>query len=159
MSISSEISRIANNISDSLTAVAAKGVTVPAGSNSDDLAELIAEIDVPEAGTITNNTTLPAGSTSSGTVNRGSYIKIGAGSYNNDLYYHAQGNSGTMAITTSDDAGIISVDGYANINVTGINIPVPESGTNTFSVTVPNGTNDTVIFTFTVDANGNTTIE
>lgn len=44
MSIASEISRISQNVSDSLTAVAAKGVTVPSGSNSDDLAGLIAQI-------------------------------------------------------------------------------------------------------------------
>ena len=44
MSISSEISRISGNISDSLDAVAAKGVTVPSGSNSDDLPGLIAQI-------------------------------------------------------------------------------------------------------------------
>lgn len=44
MSISSEISRISGNISDALTAIAAKGVTVPAGSNSDDLADLIGSI-------------------------------------------------------------------------------------------------------------------
>ena len=44
MSISSEISRISGNISDSLDAVAAKGVTVPSGSTSDDLADLIEQI-------------------------------------------------------------------------------------------------------------------
>ena len=44
MSISSEINRISGNISDSLSAVATKGVTVPSGSNSDDLAGLIAQI-------------------------------------------------------------------------------------------------------------------
>ena len=44
MSIASEISRISGNVSDSLSAVAAKGVTVPSGSNSDDLAGLIAQI-------------------------------------------------------------------------------------------------------------------
>ena len=44
MSISSEIARITKNISDSLDAVAAKGVVVPSGSNSDDLPELIAQI-------------------------------------------------------------------------------------------------------------------
>lgn len=44
MSISSEISRIAGNVADSLDAVAAKGVTVPAGSTSDDLPGLIAQI-------------------------------------------------------------------------------------------------------------------
>ena len=44
MSISSEITRISGNVSDALTAIAAKGVTVPSGSNSDDLADLIAAI-------------------------------------------------------------------------------------------------------------------
>lgn len=44
MSISSEITRISTNVSDSLSAVAAKGVSIPQGSNSDDLAGLIADI-------------------------------------------------------------------------------------------------------------------
>lgn len=44
MSIASEISRISQNVSDALTAIANKGVTVPSGSNSDDLATLIAQI-------------------------------------------------------------------------------------------------------------------
>ena len=44
MSISSEITRLSGNVSDALTAIANKGVTVPSGSNSDDLATLIAQI-------------------------------------------------------------------------------------------------------------------
>ena len=44
MSIQSEIARLSKNISDSLDAVAAKGVTVPSGSNSDDLPGLIEAI-------------------------------------------------------------------------------------------------------------------
>ena len=44
MSIASEISRIQQNVTDSLTAVANKGVTVPAGSTSDDLPDLISQI-------------------------------------------------------------------------------------------------------------------
>lgn len=44
MSIQSEITRIAGNVSDALDAIANKGVTVPVGSNSDDLATLIAQI-------------------------------------------------------------------------------------------------------------------
>ena len=44
MSIASEISRISGNISSALTAISNKGVTVPSGSNSDDLADLIAQI-------------------------------------------------------------------------------------------------------------------
>lgn len=41
MSIRSEISRISDNVSDALNAIASKGVAVPQGSNSDDLAQLI----------------------------------------------------------------------------------------------------------------------
>jgi len=44
MSIASEISRIAQNVSDSFDAVVAKGVVVPSGSNSDDLPDLISQI-------------------------------------------------------------------------------------------------------------------
>ena len=44
MSIQSEISRISGNVSDALTAIANKGVVIPHGSNSDDLASLIAQI-------------------------------------------------------------------------------------------------------------------
>ena len=43
--------------------------------------------------TITNNTTLPDGSTSSGTINGGSYIKIGAGYNSTDKYYLAQADT------------------------------------------------------------------
>ena len=53
MSIASEISRIAGNVSDSLDAVAAKGVEVPSGSTSDDLAGLIALIPTGGGGGIT----------------------------------------------------------------------------------------------------------
>lgn len=44
MSIQSEITRLRSNISAALEAIAAKGVTVPEGANSDDLADLIAQI-------------------------------------------------------------------------------------------------------------------
>lgn len=44
MSIQSEITRISGNVSDALDAITAKGVTVPAGSTSDDLADLISQI-------------------------------------------------------------------------------------------------------------------
>lgn len=49
MSISSEISRISGNVSDALNAVAAKGVTVPSGSNSDNLSSLISQIPVGDS--------------------------------------------------------------------------------------------------------------
>lgn len=53
MSIASEISRLSSNISDSLDAVAAKGVTVPSDSNSDDLPGLIAMINAGSTAIIT----------------------------------------------------------------------------------------------------------
>ena len=62
-------------------------------------------------GQVTRNT---SGGTSSGTINRGSQIKIGAGYYANDEYYTAQANSGTKQISS---AGTVSVDGYENANV------------------------------------------
>lgn len=109
-------------------------------------------------GTITNNTTLPSDKTSSGIISGGNYIKIGEGYYNEQYYLAQNNNSGTLTIDTSKDNGTINVDGYANINITGINIPKPSSGTNSFQIKVPNGTNNTVIFTFIVDSDGNTTI-
>lgn len=48
MSIESEINRINQNIQDSLSAVASKGVEVPEGANSDDLPGLINEITFSE---------------------------------------------------------------------------------------------------------------
>lgn len=44
MSISSEITRISDNVSDALDAIESKGVTIPAGANSDDLSSLISSI-------------------------------------------------------------------------------------------------------------------
>ena len=43
--------------------------------------------------TITTNTTLPTGETSSGTINRNTYIKIGAGYNDADKYYLAQADA------------------------------------------------------------------
>lgn len=44
MSIQSEINRISGNVSDALDAIEAKGVTIPTGANSDNLATLIGQI-------------------------------------------------------------------------------------------------------------------
>lgn len=45
MSIQTEIDRISGNVSAALSAIVEKGVTVPYGSTSDALAELIASIE------------------------------------------------------------------------------------------------------------------
>ena len=49
MSIQSEITRISGNVSSALESIAAKGVTVPSDSTSDDLADLIDSIVVATA--------------------------------------------------------------------------------------------------------------
>ena len=64
MSIASEIARISKNVEDSLDAVALKGVTVPTGSNSDDLPDLIAQISGGgSGGVVITDTTDSAGGT------------------------------------------------------------------------------------------------
>ncbi len=50
MSIQSEITRLSGNVSAALTAIGAKGVTIPQGANSDDLATLIAAIETGGGG-------------------------------------------------------------------------------------------------------------
>ena len=43
--------------------------------------------------------------------------------------------------------------------LSGVTLGKPVSGTNTFSITLPNGGNDTITLTFAVDANGNWSVE
>ena len=50
MSVQDQINRIGGNITNALSAVAEKGVTVPEGSNSDNLADLISEIQTSGEG-------------------------------------------------------------------------------------------------------------
>lgn len=54
MSASSEITRLSGNVADALTAIENKGVAVPQGANSDDLATLIAAIQTGGGVTRTN---------------------------------------------------------------------------------------------------------
>ena len=75
MSIASQISRISQNISDSLAAVEDKGVIVPVGSTSDDLAGLIAQIS--NGGVIITDTIDEHGGTIR-TINTENTLKIQA---------------------------------------------------------------------------------
>lgn len=68
----------------------AQYLNIPTGYNT---AASYYTISAMPTSTITNNTTLPSGSTSSGTINRGSYIKIGAGYVSADTYYLAQADA------------------------------------------------------------------
>lgn len=62
MSISSEITRISGNVADALTAIGNKGVTVPQGANSDDLADLIGSIQTGGGSSVQTATGTVSGS-------------------------------------------------------------------------------------------------
>lgn len=70
MSIQTQIDRISGNVSAALSAIVEKGVTVPDGSTSDALAELIASIEAG-GGKIANGTYTSVGTTSSIIFNHG----------------------------------------------------------------------------------------
>lgn len=118
---------IATKTSSDMTA-SGKTVTAPAGYYASAQSKDVAD------GTVTNNTTLPSGSSSSGTLNRGSYLKIGEG-YHTEKYYKGQENSGTKTITES---GITSVDGYANVDVPKGAIVISVSATSNTTKTISN---------------------
>lgn len=122
------------------------------------------------SGSVTNNTTLPSGKTSSGTINRGSYIKIGSG-WHSEEYYQAQANSGTVNIS---QAGTTSVDGYASASVASgaysasvsshsisttpvVTADVSSSVTNITTTTQPSGTDGTDYWTITPSGSVTTT--
>lgn len=111
-------------------------VTAPAGYYASAQSKSVAN------GTITNNT---SGGASSGTINRGSQIKIGAGYYSSDNYYTAQANSGTKAIS---QAGTTSVDGYAYVDVAENCLIVTVTATSGTTKTISNAliTSDYYVF-------------
>ena len=60
MSVQSEITRLSDNVTAALAAIADKGVTVPDGSNSDSLAALIESIEAGGAGELFHAEITPA---------------------------------------------------------------------------------------------------
>ena len=65
-----------------------------------------------KAGTITNNT---SGGSSSGTINRGSQIKISSGYYGSNVYYTAQSNSGGVEATGATTS--LNCDGKTYVSI------------------------------------------
>lgn len=227
MSIASQISRIAGNVSAALLKLASKGVIIPTGANSDDLADLIDEIPVYDEVTATpgidkhgvdeyfNSGTsgdhdislTPKYSNQDGHITAHTdepgtteYYKIktaspsfsGGALFNKDAF--ASAINASISATT-DASGIIlqtsgkatrgavvyatKADGWINRNagdeamaggsettwdgasyyINGVTIVPPASGTHSFTITLPNGDNDTITLTVTVYANGSWSIE
>lgn len=121
MSIASEITRISGNVADSLDAVAAKGVTVPSGSTSDDLPELIAAIPTGSGSAITITDTTDA--------NGGTIRTITAVSLAGDTVTAAHLESGYTAHDSLGNA----VTGTLNPGTGGVDCP-------TFTLTYTNDT-------------------
>lgn len=97
MSIQSEITRISGNVADALTAIAAKGVTVPQGANSDDLADLIAAI----ASDLTTKTITLNGSYSAQDDNADGYSAVTVNVQNGASMTEVQNQYGTELVITS----------------------------------------------------------
>lgn len=175
MSISSEISRISGNVSDALTAIANKGVTVPAGSTSDDLADLIAQITSGGSGGIViSDTTDAAGGTvrtitateisgtkqiiANGTgidVSSYQYVDVAVPSSQPNLQAKTNINPTTSSQTIQADSGY---DGLSSVQINAmpsgtVTAPSTISGS---SASVSTGTN-TLTLTKTVSVTPNVT--
>ena len=123
-------------------------------------------IDSATASVSGTNTVTPSASVS------GSNVTLS--NTNNGISITAQGGGTASAsvAATSTAAGYIpnntqlatgTVQGNASTSassyISGVNLGVPSTGTNSFSITLPNGGSDTITLTFVVDANGNWAIE
>ena len=66
-------------------------------------------------------------------------------------------NKAANATTGSSTTALTATNGTAYY-INGVTLTAPSSGTRSFTITVPNGSVETLTFNFSVDANGNTTI-
>lgn len=152
MSISSEIARISGNITDSLTAVASKGITVPSGSNSDDLPDLIAQI--PNNYSVTLSLT---GASSSATTNK----VVSGGSYFTEITPTTAGHKISSITVTMGGVDItsqvfkpgvgakaITANGTYNSSNDAL------SGYSSVTVNVPGGGGGSTLITKTITENG-----
>ena len=138
MSIQSEITRLQGNISASLDAVAAKGVTVGNGDNSDSLAGLIGQIPVQDdssykafIGRSTSTPKLPDDLTAIGSYAFYNWTGIesitlpeGVASIGTLAFY---GCTGLQSVVFLGNVGFIAVNAFSGCsNLTNISVPWSE---------------------------------
>jgi hypothetical protein len=76
--------------------------------------------------------------------------------YNGAVDGYVKATNGATALAADNTGASNTLTKY----IEAVRIPAPSSGTNTFTISVPNGSTDEYIsFTFTVDSSGNTLID
>ena len=108
MSIQTQIDRLSANVTAALDAIASKGITVPAGSNSDNLASLIMEIGSSNIVILNGapNEVISFTGANSGSVTLNS-SGVGAASVNSGIYIFTGSISGYQkSVTVSGDTTV-----------------------------------------------------
>lgn len=123
--LGNQIARIASNVSDALTAIGNKGVTIPTGSNSDDLADLIAQINTGSGSAIVIEDTTD---THGGTIREITAVSLAGDTVSSSVLYSgytahdSMGNaivgtaSGGSVNVQSDKTYTVSASGSQTIN-------------------------------------------
>ena len=112
----------------------------------------------PTGGSIANSSTA---SISSSTNNSGVSIQTKYTISSVNILYNTAANgwiNKTANTATGSSTTAKSETNGTAYYINGVTLTTPQSGTKSFTITVPNGASGTVTFTFTVDNNGNTTI-
>ena len=113
MSIQSEITRISGNVINAFTAIANKGVSIPSGSNSDDLATLIGQI--PQDITMGAVSVVDAPDSAGGTVRTITGVDISSDTVTaahletGYTAHDAEGNPITGVLSPGGGSGAISI--------------------------------------------------
>lgn len=117
-------------------------------------------VSVNGTNTVTPSATVTGTNVSLTTVDNGVSVTSTGGGTAAALVSTAASQAGYLPSGTADSTTINASSNTTTETkyISGVTIQTPASGTRTFSVTVPND-NSTVTFTFSVDSDGNVTIE